>query len=41
MIRENDESLQKAVLRILTVWEERQVFDHDSLSKFKAIMGEW
>ncbi len=39
--REKDDSLQKAVQRILSVWEERNVFEHDSLTKFKAILCKW
>ena len=37
--REKDESLQKAVLRILAVWEERRVFEQDLLTKFKTIIS--
>lgn len=36
--REKDDSLQKAVQRILSVWEERNVFEHNSLAKFKSIL---
>lgn len=34
--RERDESLQSATQRILTVWEERRVFEASLLTKFKA-----
>ena len=37
--REKDESLQKSVLRILAVWEERRVFEQDLLTKFKTIIS--
>ena len=37
--REKDESLQKSVLRILAVWEERHVFEQDLLTKFKTIIS--
>ena len=37
--REKDESLRKAVLRILAVWEERHVFEQESVSKFKTIIS--
>ena len=37
--RDKDESLQKSVLRILAVWEERHVFEQDLLTKFKTIIS--
>ena len=37
--REKDDSLTKSVQRILSVWEERHVFEPESISKFKTIMG--
>ena len=35
--KEKDSSLQSAVQRILSVWEERKVFQDPVLRKFKAV----
>ena len=37
--REKDSSLVKSVERIVSVWEERKVFDSDVILRFKSILG--
>ena len=36
----DDESLQKSVSRVLSVWQERKVFDHEMIRKLKVILSE-
>lgn len=37
--REKDESFCKAVERIISVWEERKVFEPDAIVRFKSMLG--
>lgn len=37
--REKKDSLQKSVERIVSVWEERKVFEQDVIVRFKTILG--
>ena len=37
--REKDESFSKAVERIISVWEERKVFEPDAIVRFKSMLG--
>lgn len=38
--RVKDEAFLKSVGRIITIWEERSVFEIDALTRFKASLGE-
>ena len=38
--RVKDEAFLKSVGRIITIWEERNVFEMDALTRFKASLGE-
>ena len=35
----DDDSLRKSVERIISVWEERKVFESDAIIRFKSLLG--
>lgn len=37
--REKDESFRKSVERVISVWEERKVFEPDTIVRFKSMLG--
>ena len=37
--KDKDESLRKSVERIISVWEERKVFEPDVIIRFKSLLG--
>ena len=37
--RVREESLMKSVSRIINIWEERGVFEQDTLTRLKALLG--
>lgn len=37
--KEKDDSLSKSVERIVSVWEERKVFDSDAILRLKSLLG--
>ena len=40
MSREKDDSFRKSVERVISVWEERKVFESDAIVRFKSMLGE-
>jgi regulator of Ty1 transposition protein 103 len=39
MSQEKDESFRKSVERVISVWEERKVFEPDTIVRFKSMLG--
>lgn len=37
--QEKDESFRKSVERVISVWEERKVFESDAIIRFKSMLG--